>query len=219
MHALYLVFNISCIFLGLLFATDLSRKRKVNINWFALFMSYLLISIPFVIWDVIATARGHWSFDSFYITDNYIFNLPVEEFLFFFTVPFLIISSFEWLKSKFSPDKLNLSYIELSILLILSTYLLLNGGEYSLLAVVSSLLTFYITRPLVNKYGAVFYLLVLLTYAFFIFGNSMLTSPPVVSYGEEFVSGYRFLSIPIEDFLYNYALIFMSIFVYDSISE
>ena len=59
------------------------------------------IGIPlpvFVIWDIIATARGHWDFNPAYVTGLYIFNLPVEEVLFFVVVPFCALFTWESVK-------------------------------------------------------------------------------------------------------------------------
>lgn len=58
----------------------------------------LSIGIPFVlfiVWDMIVTARGHWSFNPEYITGIKIYNLPVEEVLFFIIIPFCGIFTWE----------------------------------------------------------------------------------------------------------------------------
>lgn len=74
------------------------------------FSSITLSAIPYLLWDVWATERGHWSFNPKYITGNFIYNLPVEEVLFFFVIPFCILfcwslisttSSFKDLFKKF----------------------------------------------------------------------------------------------------------------------
>ena len=59
----------------------------------------ILIPMSFFIgWDFIATDRGHWSFNEKYITGVYIFNLPVEEVLFFIVIPFCALFSWEVVK-------------------------------------------------------------------------------------------------------------------------
>lgn len=54
--------------------------------------------ILFVIWDVIVTARGHWSFNPAYIIGFRIYNLPIEEILFFIVIPFCGIFTWECVK-------------------------------------------------------------------------------------------------------------------------
>jgi lycopene cyclase domain-containing protein len=42
----------------------------------------------FVLWDAVAIARGHWSFNPDYVTGRQLpGNLPVEELAFFFVIP------------------------------------------------------------------------------------------------------------------------------------
>lgn len=61
----------------------------------------LSIGIPFVlfvIWDIVVTARGHWGFNPLYITGFKIYNLPIEEVLFFIIIPFCGIFTWESVK-------------------------------------------------------------------------------------------------------------------------
>ena len=62
---------------------------------------FLAIALPlpvFLLWDVVATSRGHWSFNPDYITGWMLFNLPVEEVLFFIVVPFCALFTWESVK-------------------------------------------------------------------------------------------------------------------------
>lgn len=56
-------------------------------------------AIPFLIWDVWATHRGHWQFNPVYRTGWQILNLPVEEILFFFVIPFCCLYVWEVIKT------------------------------------------------------------------------------------------------------------------------
>jgi lycopene cyclase domain-containing protein len=50
----------------------------------------------FVVWDVIAIARGHWDYDPVYVTGWTIPpNLPVEELAFFIVIPICALLTFE----------------------------------------------------------------------------------------------------------------------------
>ena len=50
-----------------------------------------LVSIPWLVWDVWATSRGHWAFNSDYHLGFKILNLPIEEILFFWLIPYASI--------------------------------------------------------------------------------------------------------------------------------
>jgi lycopene beta-cyclase len=50
----------------------------------------------FVVWDVVAIARGHWSYSDAYTTGWVIPpNLPVEELVFFLVIPICALLTFE----------------------------------------------------------------------------------------------------------------------------
>ena len=88
----YFLFNIIVILFPLIAsiviniskAQESKKKQKILLD---LFISCLLVAFPFIIWDVYVTDL-HWYFNKQYISGLYIFNLPIEEILFFFTVPY-----------------------------------------------------------------------------------------------------------------------------------
>lgn len=52
--------------------------------------------LAFVVWDLIAIARGHWTFTERYVTGwNLPGDLPVEELTFFFVIPICALLTFE----------------------------------------------------------------------------------------------------------------------------
>jgi lycopene cyclase domain-containing protein len=53
------------------------------------------VAVVFTAWDVYATWRGHWSFDPRMVLPLRLFNLPLEEVLFFLVIPFCCIFSWE----------------------------------------------------------------------------------------------------------------------------
>ena len=59
-----------------------------------MFKAITISAIPWLIWDVWATWRGHWGFNPDFILGFKIINLPVEEVAFFFVIPFCSI--FVW---------------------------------------------------------------------------------------------------------------------------
>ena len=62
----------------------------------------------FVVWDVIAIARGHWDYDPQYVTGWTIPpNLPVEELVFFVVIPICALLTYEavsWILARVRED-------------------------------------------------------------------------------------------------------------------
>ncbi len=52
--------------------------------------------VIFVVWDVIAIRRGHWSYDPRYVTGwDLPFDLPIEEVVFFVVIPICGLLTYE----------------------------------------------------------------------------------------------------------------------------
>jgi len=85
----------------------LSFSRKLNFykNPARLIYSIIFPLVIFIAWDIFAAGRGHWSFNEKYITGIYIFNLPVEEILFFIIIPFCALFSWEVVKYYSRKDR------------------------------------------------------------------------------------------------------------------
>ncbi|MGB2958975.1 MAG: lycopene cyclase domain-containing protein [Bacteroidota bacterium] len=65
----------------------------------SLVRSILIVCIPFWVWDVLATARGHWQFNEKYVLGIGLLGLPIEEWLFFPVLGFVAI--FTWESTKY----------------------------------------------------------------------------------------------------------------------
>ena len=84
-----------------LFPAILSRDPKIGIrgNWKPLVKAMGITCALFWAWDIIATARGHWSFNPAYVLGVNIAGMPIEEWLFFVVVSF--VSVFTWEATKY----------------------------------------------------------------------------------------------------------------------
>ena len=60
-----------------------------------LLIAILPVAVVFVIWDVMATAAGHWRFDPAQTFDIRLWGLPLEEYAFFVVIPLAGILTFE----------------------------------------------------------------------------------------------------------------------------
>ncbi len=89
----YLLVLFVAVIIPLIFAAD--RRLRLYAKWRRLVPTIVLASIPFVLWDILATARGHWWFNTRYLVGVEIGNLPLEEYLFYVVIGFLAVYTYE----------------------------------------------------------------------------------------------------------------------------
>ncbi len=188
-----------------------SRARSIGI-------ATLAVAVPFILWDA-AVAGSHWWFDPRYTLGIELFGLPIEEVLFFISVPYACVFSWETLvgapkaRATLSPW----TYALPGVLLVAGTAVLLTGGPgytgLTLLALgLAGALDHMLGTGLLRmpRYWAFAGLVALFTGVF----NTYLTWRPVVHYGEAHQLGVRVGTIPVEDFGYGLALCTASVVLY-----
>lgn len=213
----YLAFNL-LVFLPPLLLSIFSDVKTYK-NWRPIGLSLLLVSVPFIIWDIWAAANNHWFFSTTYITNPRYFGIPIEEMLFFITVPFAMC--FVWdVLGKYIHSKpvsgilaaTGISLISLTALVLL--FAQWNRG-YTRSAAIATILA--VTVIILSGWWCRnrFWWFQLILFALFLFANTFLTALPVITYGDTSAIGYRIGTIPIEDFLFNFALINLFVITYD----
>lgn len=228
MNYLYLLLNILIISGPFLLSFD----KKLYFIQYIKYVSVTIFStfIPFVIWDIIVTQIGHWSFNENFITNFKFINLPIEEALFFITVPYALIFTYEVtnyynldrkLKDiKNSLNKLS-SKITFIIIVLLFVFAILNIGKgYTLLVSLLSILAMFINykTKAYSSLSNIFAFTIISILLFLIF-NTILTSAPIVIYNPEYITNIRIGTIPVEDFLYNFLIMFTNISFYSYIKR
>jgi len=82
--------------LGVLFSSLLIQKvGKIKIDFRRALVAILPVLAVFVLWDIIATERGHWSFGLDRMLGIVIINQPVEELAFFIVIPLFYLVVWE----------------------------------------------------------------------------------------------------------------------------
>src|SRR5882757_7145558 len=82
----------------------LSFDKKVAFykKWKPLFLAMLIPAAIYIAWDIFFTSKGIWSFnEKYYVKELKIFNLPLEEILFFFIVPYCCVFIYECIRVYF----------------------------------------------------------------------------------------------------------------------
>jgi len=177
-------------------------------------IAIVIPAIPFLLWDVVVTGT-HWNFNPEYVSGIKIINLPIEEILFFITVPFACLFTWEMIRRRRAEEKaLDLKWVRIFLYLTLPAgiYFFAIGKQYtgltlSFLFLANLLDQFLQTNLLFDKR---FYFYLLLIVIFTMIFNGFLTWRPVVTYGVEYQLDFRIITIPIEDFFYGIALLFMN---------
>ncbi|NQW43223.1 MAG: lycopene cyclase domain-containing protein [Bacteroidetes bacterium] len=218
MNSLYLWINLVTITFPLLLSFD--KKVAFYKNFKYLFPSIFLTAIFFLCWDEWFTQMQIWGFNSKYILGYYVSNMPIEEVLFFFTVPYACIFIYECLKAYFNQnevfEKLH-RWFTLLLFGIACTFLYwFNDKLYT--GVTSIMLFFMLGTHLIvikRRYMSWFYFAFLISLIPMMIVNGLLTAKPVVFYNPNEIIGLRIGTIPIEDFLYNLTMLIMCVGLYE----
>ena len=217
----YLLINILIIFFPLILSFDKNLKFYKKVPY--VLQSIAFISTAYIVWDVIATKRGDWAFSPEHLIGFYILGLPLEEILFFITVPYACIFIFETVSFYVKEKKLNfnkkLSIIPAVLLIILG--IIFYDQNYTFTVSIFAA-AFFIGAVLFNESllaSRNFWITILIGFIPFLIVNYFLTSIPVVTYNETAFSGKRFITIPYEDFLYSFSMISLWILFYELAKE
>jgi lycopene cyclase domain-containing protein len=202
----------------------LSFDKKVSFykEWKFLLPAILLPAVFYITWDHFFTLEGVWSFNERYITGLWIFDLPVEEVLFFLVVPYCCLFIYACFRAYFPRLKSTIysDYLLAAIALVLlimgilyreklytaSTFLFMSSGVAIILAFRRFFKDFNSAAFLIS------YLIILIP---FLIVNGFLTAIPVVLYNDAENLNVRIYTIPVEDTIYGMLLVLMNVSIYE----
>ncbi len=217
----YLIFNLLVISGPLIFG--FFRSFYFVDKWLPAAGSIILVGIPYIIWDALVTGQ-HWTFNSHYVTGAYISGLPVEEWLFFFTVPFACLFSWEMI-TRNTEDRVFAGMRRLRpylyLLPVAGVLMFSRGVEYTGLVFIFIGIAIFADHFLRTDLilSRRFYIYLGLIILFTLVFNGYLTARPVVLYGEAYQLGWRIITIPVEDFGYGISLLFLNTSIYIKLKQ
>jgi lycopene cyclase domain-containing protein len=218
MDYLYLLLNLGSVSVPFLFSFH--PKLKFYNYWKSLSIGIIISMFIFIPWDIFFTKHGIWGFNDTYFLGIKLFHLPFEEWLFFICIPYACVFTHFALLYYFPKMKLSesstkkISFLLISLLAILS---LLNYNKWYtvinfLVAVILLTVVIFKKPTLLQNYYLTFLVMLI---PFFIV-NGILTGSfienEVVWYNNNENLGIRLFTIPIEDTVYAFTLILISIF-------
>ena len=223
--SLYLVLNIASFLIPFLYSFE-SRMKYIK-RWKAVISSILITAIFFIIWDIIFTKIGVWSFNPLYHSGIEFFGLPIEEWLFFICIPYssiFIHFAFHYFFPKVSLSDKTVKNIYWIIMMVLLPTIIFHYNHlytainYSVLVVVLTYTVFKVPHVL-NTFFITF-LIILIPFSLV---NGILTGSfikePVVIYNNAENLGIRLGTIPIEDIGYAFTMLLMSLILIKKIEK
>ncbi len=184
----------------------------------------LLPAIFYIVWDSYFTKIGIWSFNPGYITGIKLLNLPIEEVLFFFVVPYCCVFIYECIVNYFpsiQAEKTADTFIKLLAVILLVAGLFFYDRHYTAYTFVLFAfftLLFYLFRRYFNGLRTGYFLIAYaVTLVPFLVVNGFLTAIPVVLYNDAENLGFRIYTIPFEDTFYGMLLVLMNLAIYEKL--
>jgi lycopene cyclase domain-containing protein len=209
MSLTYLVLNVCIIAVPMWYTPD--KRTAYYRRMPALGFSITVVSTCYLLWDILVTARGEWSFNGKYLTGVQILNIPLEEILFFITVPYSCLFIYEVVLYATTASKLRLPAMIIVALIIalFAASLAVYSQGYTAKALASCgfflTSTLLLDRPLIESQQ--YWIWLAICYVPFLIINTVLTALPVVEYNSNAIWGLRLGTIPLEDFFYNFAML------------
>ena len=217
MTYLYLLLNLGSLSIPLIYSFN--KKMRFIRHWKSVLASLTIVSLFFLIWDAIFTYYGIWGFNSDFHLPYLLLGMPIEEWLFFFCIPYASIFIYYSL-DYFKPNLLLSTSItqlisKLFILGLIPVIVLHYDRAYTVVNFLFLIIVLGIGYMKGIQYLRRFYLAFLIILVPFFIVNGILTgtaiAEPVVWYDNTHNLNIRIGTIPVEDIGYAFSMIFSNI--------
>lgn len=237
----YLWVNIACIAGPFLLSFD--KRVAFYKTWKAFGLATLGTLAVFIPWDVWFTDRGVWGFNPEHLLGIDLINLPLEEWLFFISIPYACTFTFACLKHyvKHSPSASTITALNRSVaiglaLVVMLQYLITKEvHDYTLSACAMSIALLVLQQRVLKQASlGWFWIAYPILVIPFLIANGVLTglefytypliltdpeaiTDHIVWYNNAENMGVRVFSVPVDDFVYGFALILLNITLYEAV--
>ncbi|WP_299620310.1 lycopene cyclase domain-containing protein [uncultured Tenacibaculum sp.] len=222
---LYLLLNLGSLSIPLIYSFE--KNMRFIKHWKAVLLSLTIVAAVFLVWDAIFTKNGVWGFNPDYHLPFLLLGMPIEEWLFFFCIPYASIFihySLEYFKPNLLISKKNTQFITLALIAVVIPVLIMNWGKayttvnYSFL-IGTLLIGFFFGIEYLRRFYIAFLIILI---PFFIV-NGVLTGTgleePVVWYNNNENLGIRLVTIPVEDIGYAFTMLFGNVFLIEKFKK
>ena len=217
----YLIINLLAISIPLFVSFD--RRNFFVARWKYLFPAIIITGLFFILWDMLYTHWEIWGFNRRYLTGIYLVNLPLEEILFFVSIPFACIFTYDSLnflvkRDLFGKAARPVSFVLVALLLVIALFNL--GRLYtSVTFILTAAFLLYHLFVLRTPWLGRFYFSYLFILVPFFIINGVLTGSfieeQVVWYDDSQNLSLRIFTIPVEDAVYGFLLILMNVTLFE----
>lgn len=217
----YILINFLTIVICFIYSFD--KRIKFNKHFKSFIIAATIVAIPFIIWDYYFTKYQVWWFNYDYVLGFKLFNLPIEEVLFFFCIPFSCVFTYYCLNKFFNlnwANSFNNIIVFVSIIICTVVGLINYDKLYTLITAIVTVLTLIFLHFVKNVewIGKASFVYTILMLGFFPV-NGVLTGTglenPIVNYNPNQFLGIRMLTIPIEDAVYGYSMFLWNVFFFN----
>jgi len=209
MRYTYLIIDGLIVLVPLLYSFD-ARIRYYRC-WPALGLSMIVVGLPYLVWDMLVTYWAEWSFNPHYVTGVDVFNLPLEEVLFFVTVPYSCMFIYESVAYYTDNRSLRIPWASVLavVLVLLAIASVFSHQGYTMKALLACAAFFACALVIRPEFimSTRYWIWLGICYIPFLMVNTLLTVLPVVEYSPRAILGPRVGSIPLEDFFYNFSML------------
>ena len=214
---LYLIINLASISIPFLYSFE--RKMYFIGQWKSVFLAIFLVAVPFIIWDIAFTKAGVWGFNPTYYLDLTFYGLPIEELLFFICIPYASLFThyayIHFFENRFLSEKV-VRVVTIVLILAAAFVIILAYPKLytSINLAIFVVLLLYALKTKTNHL-AYFYITFLVVLIPFFVVNGILTGSfikdEVVWYNPEEFMGVRLFTVPAEDMVYAFNLLYLNL--------
>ena len=226
MDPIYLYLLLNALTLAYPLAQSFEKRLRFYKGWAGLFAGIAIVGGGFIVWDAWFTSMGVWGFNPTYLTGVQLGNLPIEEWLFFLTVPYACVFLYEVMNYFVKRDVLgpyaHRMALGLAVVLLIVAFIppfrWYTGLTFVLTAAFLLVHALWLKRPWLGRFF-VSYAVALVP--FFLVNGALtgsFTDAPVVWYNDVENLGIRLFTIPIEDSMYGLLLLLGTVTVYEEVN-